>query len=276
MTDDTMDRFEDLKENILKDYPRLTIDDTFKFCCHQKLDCFTHCCADVNIFLTPYDVMRMKNRLGMTSEEFLKKHTISPFTKKQKLPAVVLKMEGEEKRCPFVKDEGCSIYEDRPWSCRMYPVGLASAKKDEEHQGPEFYFLLKESPCLGFEEEKEWTIREWLEDQQIVIYNEMGELLKEISLHDYLRVRDLSPEKMEMFHTATYNLDKFKKFVNESNFLKYFDVDNETVEKINSDDVELMKFGHKWLLFSLFGVKTMTIKPEVLAAKKGKIKAKQK
>ena len=61
----------------------LAFDDTFYFSCHPGIDCFTQCCQDVNILLTPYDIARMKNRLGMTSTEFLERHTktlIAPAT----------------------------------------------------------------------------------------------------------------------------------------------------------------------------------------------------
>ena len=71
-----MDAIQNLKNKILQDYPRMTLDDTFKFACHDKISCFNQCCRDVNIFLTPYDIIRLKNRLGMTSEEVLKKYTI--------------------------------------------------------------------------------------------------------------------------------------------------------------------------------------------------------
>jgi len=58
---------EQLQEKILTDSPRLGPDDTFKFACHPGISCFNKCCGDVNIFLSPYDVLRMKRRLEMTS-----------------------------------------------------------------------------------------------------------------------------------------------------------------------------------------------------------------
>jgi len=42
-------------------------------------------------------------------------------------PVILLQMrDNEKKSCPFVTAEGCSVYPDRPWACRMYPLGLAS------------------------------------------------------------------------------------------------------------------------------------------------------
>ena len=61
------------QEEIINEYPRLAQDDQFTFRCGQQLDCFTCCCQDVSIVLTPYDVLRMKRSLGIESTEFLQK-----------------------------------------------------------------------------------------------------------------------------------------------------------------------------------------------------------
>jgi Fe-S-cluster containining protein len=264
-----MNELQRLKEQILRDAPRFTEKDTFKFSCHKGLGCFTQCCADVNIFLTPYDVLRMKNRLNISSGEFLARYTLVPFSKEQRAPVVVLRMNEDDKRCPFVTAEGCSIYEDRPWSCRMYPLGLASPKEEAAGGQEEFYFLMEEGDCQGFTEGRQLTVGEWLEDQGIILYNEIGEFFKEITLHDFFQKGSvLEPEKMEMFYMASYDLDRFRRFVFESNFLRYFEVADEIVDTIRTDDVELMKFAFRWLKFSLFGEPTMKIREEVLEDKK--------
>lgn len=264
-----MSELDNIKETILKNAPRFTENDRFKFSCHKGLSCFTQCCADVTIFLTPYDIIRMKNRLRLSSDEFLSKYTLVPFNEKQQAPVVVLKMEdGEHKRCPFVSAEGCAIYEDRPWSCRMYPLGLASPKQDACDEG-EFYFLMEEGHCRGFAENKEQTVWRWLEDQGILEYNKMGECFKEITLHPYFQKGGrLDPEKMEMLYLACYNLDKFRQFIFESRFLKYFDIDSELVERARNDDVELMKFAFQWLRFALFAEPTIKVRNEVLESRK--------
>jgi Fe-S-cluster containining protein len=265
-----MSELDNLKESILKEAPRFTEEDKFVFSCHKGLSCFTHCCADVNIFLTPYDVLRMKNRLGLSSEEFLARYTFVPFNEKQKMPVVVLKMQDDpHKRCPFVSDDGCTIYEDRPWSCRMYPLGYASPKQDSSTVESEFYFLMEEGDCRGFAEGRELSVRQWLEEQGILEYNEMGESFKEISLHSFFQKEEtLGPEQMEMFYMVCYNLDKFRRFVFESSFLKSFEVEPGLVERIRVDDVELMKFGFKWLRFSLFGEPLMRIREDVRERKR--------
>ncbi|RJP70087.1 MAG: YkgJ family cysteine cluster protein [Candidatus Abyssobacteria bacterium SURF_17] len=277
-----MREFDNLKETILKDAPRFREKDKFKFSCHKGLSCFTQCCADVNIFLTPYDIIRMKNRLKMSSEEFLAKYTFVPFNEKQQLPIVVLKMrDDEQKRCQFVTADGCGIYEDRPWSCRMYPLGFASPAETTASTGaggPEsFYFLMEEKGCCGFAENREQSVGEWLENQGIAEYNSMGESFKELTLHPYFQKGgQLDPERMEMLYMACYNLDKFRRFIFESRFLQYFDVDADIVESIRNDDIALMKFAFRWLRFALFREPTMKVRDEVLQTRKQMLTGKEK
>ena len=170
-----------LKRQILEEHPRLTPDSRFDFACHQGLSCFNTCCADVNIVLTPYDVLRLRRRLGLGSEQFIVEHTVRPFTKDLKLPVVLLAMRDDErKRCPFVTDAGCSVYDDRPWACRMYPVGVASSQT-RSRAGEEFYFVLSEDHCRGHLEKQEWTIAAWLENQGVAEYDDFGERFKEVT-----------------------------------------------------------------------------------------------
>jgi len=277
-----MREVENLKEAILKnpeEYPRLEEDSEFEFRCHPGVPCFNDCCADVNIFLTPYDVLRLKNHLGITSEEFLAKYTIIPFDENSTFPAVLLKMQDTEKKeCHFVSEKGCGVYENRPWACRMYPLGMASPADGME--GPlqkDFYFLLKEPICKGFKESKKQTVNEWLSDQGMEAYNEIGEEWKALTLHPYLQKGNtLPPNKVEMFFTATYRLDAFRVFVFESSFLSKFHVEPEVLEKIKTDDTELLRFGFRWLRFALFGEDTMNVNDAVLETKRSELKAKGK
>jgi Fe-S-cluster containining protein len=272
-----MKELERFKKTVLEEYPRMGMDSRFCFRCHKGVPCFNECCRDVNIFLTPYDIIRLKNKLEISSEEFLKKYTITPFDQNLKYPILLLKMQDDEKKsCPFVGEEGCTVYQDRPWACRMYPLGLASPKEEQPMEKNDFFFLLKEEVCRGFDEDNEQSVREWIEDQQINLYNEMGKGFKEITLHSYFQEgKDLSPQRMEMFFMVCYNIDKFRDFVFKSTFLDKFEVDEETLEKIRDDDVELLNFGYRWLELALFGEKTLDIKADVLEAGRKDLEEKQ-
>jgi len=281
---------------------RLSLDDRFRFSCHKALSCFNTCCNDVNIFLTPYDVLRMRKSIWLSSGDFLKIYTIA-LLGEEGLPLVVLKMmEDENKSCPFVTPDGCSIYQDRPWSCRMYPVFPDSSNethmfqsntKDNEENPPlppfskggmggfsgEEEFLIKGDPsCLGFGEERQWTVEEWKKDQGIDIYDKMNESYKEITLHDYFSAsgegNKLDQGKSKMLYMACYDLDEFKRFLFGTRFFDIYDVEKEVIEKIRKDEEELLSFGYRWIRFNLFSEDTLKFKDKtldkLLQAKRGK------
>ncbi len=273
-----MREIDNLKREILKEYPRLDEKSSFSFACYRGIPCFNECCGDVNIFLTPYDIIRLKRNLGISSTEFLKKYTISPFDQNLKYPVILLQMgDDEKKKCPFVTADGCQVYPDRPWSCRMYPLGLASPGEGSQELDKEFYFLLREGICQGFRENQRWTVSEWLKDQGITDYNRMGEGYRELTTHKFFQKGEpLSPKKVELFFLACYDIDRFRSFVFDSSFLDKFIVEEKTVEKLKTDDLQLLKFGYRWLRFALFGEQTMTVKETVLEDKKKELVAKGK
>lgn len=234
---------------------RLGLDSTFQFKCHQKVKCFTKCCRGINIILTPYDIIRLKNRLGLSSEEFLSIYTTPQLLEKTDLPVVTLKMmDDDQQSCPFVRDDGCIIYEDRPSTCRYYPLGVASLSHKQKEDEEGFYFFVHESHCLGFEEEKNWTVREWRKDQGVDIHDEINAgwtdlVVRKRSFPPNLKLME---ESKKMFFLISYNIDKFREFVFNSTFLKRYDIDEKTVAKIKANEIELLKFGLKWLKDVLF------------------------
>lgn len=262
--DGRVEAFDNLKKAIFDNYDRMHEEDNFTFGCHPGVPCFNDCCSDVNIFLTPYDIIRLKNRLGMKSWEFLDKHTIMPIEESQHYPIVLLKMDAsDKKRCPFVHAEtGCTVYEDRPWPCRMFPVGKASPKHEEAKP---FYFMMHEDVCRGFEEKTQWSIQGWIDDQKAKEWDDAGEKFKEVTLHDFFSENKLTPPQMEMFHMVAYNIDKFREFVFESSFLARFDVDEATIKTIRDDDEALLDFGYNWIRFALYKEPTFQVRDEAKA-----------
>jgi Fe-S-cluster containining protein len=273
------DGSERLQEKILAEYPRLGLDDRFTFGCHPGVSCFNCCCRDVNIFLTPYDVLRLRKRLGVSSGEFLDRYTLLPVQKDMKTPVVMLRMKDDEgKTCHFLTEEGCGVYSDRPWPCRMYPLGMAAAKDTPDGwRGERFWFLLKEDVCKGFEEATSWTVKEWLENQGIDQYDDWGDAYKELTLHKFFEDGGtLSPEKLNMFYTACYDLDKFRSFVFETTLLERFEVEEDLIHEMSYDDETLLRFAFLWLRFSLFGEPTMRPRPEAVEAIRGRAEERRK
>ncbi len=237
--------------------------DRIRFCCHPGLACYTTCCRDVNIFLSPYDILRMKKRLEMTSGDFLERYTVSLIPEASGFPVILLKMEEEHnKTCPFVTTEGCSIYEDRPWACRMFPL-------DQGNSAGVFRLIADPSFCLGMGEERETTVGEYLGGQGLSLYAESETLLGRIASHPRFSKEHIqNPKVREMCRMALYDLDRFRRFVLESRFLEVFEVEKEVAERIKTDDLELMRLAHRWLEFGLVAGETLRMREDVLKGKK--------
>ncbi len=231
----------------------------FRFLCHRDMECFTRCCAALSLVLMPYDILRLKNRLGLSSEKFLNAYTEMRFDRHPRFPMVVLKMKDEEGgKCPFLTSEGCAVYEDRPSACRIYPIGRAAMNPGNAAGTQEKYFVVREEHCLGFSEDHDWTIEDWLADQGLKEYDEMNAAwLDIVTSNQSLGPEKDIPRKLQMFGMASYNLDRFRGFVFKSRFLDLFDVSTELRDRIDSDDNALLAFAMDWLKFSLFGMKTM-------------------
>jgi len=235
----------------------LELSDTFKFSCSERVPCFNECCKDLNQFLTPYDILRLKNHLGLTSGLFLERYTAQHTGPESGLPIITLKTDyAREFKCPFVTSSGCSVYEDRPSSCRAYPLVRIASRSRETGKIIEQYMLLKEPHCLGFNQEQIQTVEEWVEDQGIRIYNQMNDMLMEIiSLKNRLVPGQLDIKASFIFHMACYDLDKFRSHIFEKGILDDQNLDSGTLDAVKNDDVELLKLGYKWIKHKLFGKK---------------------
>ncbi len=202
---------------------RLGLEDTFRFSCHPGLSCFNMCCRSLTLILMPYDIVRLKNCLGMSSTEFLEKYTEWHVGAATGLPVVTLKPENDA--CPFVTEKGCSVYSDRPASCRLYP--LVRMRSPEE----EYYHIVYEDFCEGHRQQKEWSVKEWIEDQGAEIYNRMNDVFMELVLGLYSSGKRLDEEEMAKFYTACYDVDMLRR------------VSDEFGCEVKEDDVEQMLEG---------------------------------
>jgi len=231
-------------------------DDVFRFECHQGLDCFTRCCRDITIFLTPYDILRMKNALELASGEFLTRYTVTMIGDTG-LPVVVLKMrEDDEKSCPFLTISGCSLYPDRPWACRIYPLQPESTNLTEK-AGKAYYSVMDIPFCRGLLSDRDVSLSDWIDEQGIPVYHEMEALFKTLVTNERLTKEKITNKKIqEMFFMACYDLDRFRRFVLEA------------VEQIKRDDVALYRFSLQWLEYGLLAQHVLKVKPDVMAAKK--------
>jgi Fe-S-cluster containining protein len=180
-------------------------------------------------------------------------------------PDVLLRMsENKEKTCPYLVDAGCAVYQDRPDTCRLFPMeqGVlygAAGKNDQA-----IYFFRPPDFCLGPYESNRWTASQWAMDQETGIYQKMTirwAELKRLFQTDPWGSEGPQGSRAKMAFMATYNIDRFRDFVFTSSFLKRYKVKSEILKKIKIDDGELLKFGFDWVKFYLWGIKTKKFRP---------------
>ena len=226
----------------------------FRFKCYPGISCFTKCCSGIKIYLTPYDIFRLKNRLGLSYRDFLMQYTEPALIEKSQLPTRTIKMKDAEGRpCPFITPEGCSVYTDRPLTCRYYPLGMGTMKKDDSKTEENFFIMIKEDHCLGHNETTEWTIDEWRADQESDLYDEMNSDWMAVVLKaKTLGFVEFSQKSLDLFFIVSTNLDLFKEFVVSSRFLDAYNIDPEYIAGLMENELEFLKFSLKWLRFAMF------------------------
>lgn len=250
----------------------LTEEHTIKFACHPGVSCFNACCKQADVMLAPYDVIRLKHKLGLTSEEFLKQYTVPWEIDSDGLLGVKLKT-NEDKHCLLMTDAGCSVYEDRPAACRYYPFGLMGVKHTEAKTDEQNYFRIEEEHCKGHQPEnflpetREITLGEYRKTQGVEEYDELNLdwirlLLKKKSAGP--SVGKPSAESLQIMFMATFDLDRFKRFITSPNFKSVYDVSDDTYAEVENDDIALLKFAYRFLFQILFGEKSIEVKQEAV------------
>ena len=116
------------------------------------------CCAGKIIMAGPHEVLGMARLLGMSTTEFLSRHTDHGGT--------TLRF-GEDGRCSFVTPEGCRVHPRRPLVCRLYPLGRAT----DGEGGEKFALFPKEAGCKA-EFGEDGTIETFLKSQGVAPYIE--------------------------------------------------------------------------------------------------------
>ena len=230
-------------------------DKVIQFCCHKDVKCWNACCANIDIQLTPYDILRLKNRFNLSSGDFLKQYTVPFEMDKDGMPGVKLRSVANGTACQFMKPEGCGVYEDRPTACRYYPVALLSMRNQEEFVDRTSYALVQEKHCLGHQEARSLTIDEYRQEQGVDIYDEKSRGWRQMVLKRKSAGPGIGkpPEiSNQLFFMASYDVDRFRAFVASESFNRTYDVPVDVMSVLLSDDEALMDFGYNFLKHVLF------------------------
>ncbi|MFZ5586749.1 MAG: YkgJ family cysteine cluster protein [Thermodesulfobacteriota bacterium] len=244
-------------------------EDGFTFACHPGVPCFNQCCRRLTLWLTPYDALRLKRRLELTSQEFIERYAeVETGQNGWPMPRLAMRANDPERTCPFLGPDGCTVYEDRPGACRTYPLGRATKGGRDGGPSEEAFFLVREDHCQGFAEGRRWTPAEWTKDQGLETYNHVNDLFLPIITR---QAPDPDPQviarKMQMFMLACYDLESFRKFINSTRFRQVFAIPAQRLELAETNDLELLKLAFDWLRFAIFGDETLALTAQAAASR---------
>jgi len=235
---------------------QLDLDDTIQFSCFKGIECFNACCKNIDITLTPYDVIRMSRRLGLTTTQFLTLFTTQYDLDAHGMPGIKLKPVEDSTACQLMTEEGCGIYTDRPTACRYYAMGMMGMRRNDEFAIKDVFFMVKEPHCKGHEQDRKLTVREYREEQGVEEFDELNRdwidmIVKKRSAGP--TVGSPSERSFQLFFLASYDLDSFRKFTQSEGFGKMFDLDDALREQLDGDDKALIRFASRFLKQVLFG-----------------------
>jgi len=249
-----------------------------QFSCHKGIGCWNACCSNIDISLTPYDLLRLKKRLGLSSAELLTKYTVPYEMEKDDIAGVKFRTVEGGTACQFMTPEGCSVYEDRPTACRYYPVALVSMRKEGEAFDKDSYALVKEDHCKGHAVPRSLTIDAYRQEQGVVDYDELARGWRQLVLKKKSTgptVGKPSLKSRQLFFMACYNLDQFRAFVASASFGQLFALPLAEREKIVGDDLELMQFGFRFLRQVLFGEESIALNDAAAQERAEKLREKR-
>lgn len=240
-------------ETVAKQQPtdfieRIDPGEHFSFLCHRQIGCFTHCCCELELALTPYDVLRLRKATRLHSRELLEKYIISEQHAEEIFPRFYLTMVDDGKAsCVFVTPKGCSIYQDRPGACRSYPLGRAASRKNGRID--DFYVLLHEPHCLGFTEHTIQTVSSFSRSQGLEPYNHFNDLLTAITQHEKIQLgQRISGKQRQNYTLALYDIDTFRARLQEGSI----PCPVRPPGTIFSNDEELLVYAMEWVKKDLF------------------------
>lgn len=244
----------DATEEFLQSLPELKPGESFRFACHPQVPCFNACCSDLTLMLTPYDALRLRRAIKVSSADFLTHFAARITIPDSGFPMPRLKMREErQKRCPFVSPEGCKVYADRPGACRTYPLGRAS-RLNEAGEVVEQFFIVREPHCQGFEEAASWDAPAWLADQELAVYNAYNDRYMRLMALARGKGARLTAKQEQMVWLALYQPDAFQDFIAKMDLFRLVEIDEARKQAVMADEEQALLFGIDWLELAFFGL----------------------
>lgn len=170
---------------------KVDLEDTFEFGCKQCGNCCRN--RDEPIMIMGYDLYNIAKALNLSPVDALGKYTKGILGEDSKLPIAILK-ERLDGSCSLLRKGKCTIQEDKPITCRIYPLGRF-------FDGKQFIYIKQDNECKG--EKKEIKVKDWLVDFHIFEMDEPCLMWTQMvmTLAKYMQklLKKNNPEKIKDF-----------------------------------------------------------------------------
>jgi Fe-S-cluster containining protein len=154
-------------------------DSAFSYACHAC----NRCCRNKAIRVSPYEILRLARYLGLSTTEFIERHTEAGGT--------VLRAK-ENGDCGFLGERGCSVHPDRPLACRIYPLARWVAP-----DGAESFGHLTPHPKTEGLYGTSGTVQDYLDHQQLAPFFEMSERYGKLYQRMIDMLEKLDPDELD-------------------------------------------------------------------------------
>jgi uncharacterized protein len=156
-------------------------DSAFSYQCNAC----SRCCHNKAIRVGSYEILRLARRLGMTTTEFIERHTEAGGT--------ILRIQDENNgACIFLDQQGCSVHTDRPLACRLYPLARWIGADGQESFGH-----LTPHPKTEGIYGTSATLADYLDKQGVAPFFEMGDRYGAIYQRMLDVLESLDPDELD-------------------------------------------------------------------------------
>ena len=143
----------------------------------------SRCCEGKAIRVGPYEVLRLARLLGLSTTQFIARHTTSGGT--------ILKANAKGD-CGFLTAEGCSVHPDRPLACRLYPLGMQVSE-----DGEELFGQLSPHPRTEGAYGLSGTVESYLHTQGVAPFIAANQKYEELYAHMVRVLALIDPDKID-------------------------------------------------------------------------------
>jgi uncharacterized protein len=154
-------------------------DSAFSYACHAC----NRCCRNKAIRVSPYEILRLARFLGLSTTEFIERHTEAGGT--------VLRTK-ENGDCGFLGEHGCSVHPDRPLACRIYPLARWVSP-----DGAESFGHLTPHPGTEGVYGKLGIVQDYLDQQKVAPFFEMSECYGRLYQRMFDMLEKLDPDELD-------------------------------------------------------------------------------